>query len=184
MSSTRSSDDRRMAANPPVRKLELERLLPAAPAVVFRAFSAPHELTRWWGPKGFVTPSLEFDPRVGASYRIQMQPPEGDPFHLTGEFREVYLPAHLAYTFSWEPPHPTNIQTWSNPPVSGPASIDRGRPDPEQGALQDGGAPGAPPARLGREPRQAPRAIHLAVFGRSPARAADSPLPVMNPRSG
>ena len=100
-----------MAANPAERKLELERLLPAAPAVAFRAFSAPHQLTRWWGPKGFVTPSLEFDPRVGASYRIEMQPPEGDPFHLTGEFREVDPPAHLAYTFSWEPPHPDDIET-------------------------------------------------------------------------
>ena len=55
------------------------------------------------GSGGFVTPSLDFDPRVGASYRIEMQPPEGDPFQLTGAFREVDPPAHLAYTFSWDP---------------------------------------------------------------------------------
>jgi uncharacterized protein YndB with AHSA1/START domain len=100
-----------MTAHPAERKLEIERLLPAAPAVVFRAFSAPHQLARWWGPEGFVTPSLEFDPRVGASYRIEMQPPEGYPFHLTGEFREVDPPAHLAYTFSWDPPHPDDLET-------------------------------------------------------------------------
>jgi uncharacterized protein YndB with AHSA1/START domain len=76
--------------------LELKRVLPAAPSVVFRAFSAPDELAKWWGPHGFTTPSLDFNPRVGGSYRIEMQPPEGDPFDLTGEFREVDPPARLS----------------------------------------------------------------------------------------
>jgi uncharacterized protein YndB with AHSA1/START domain len=100
-----------MPAHPAERGLEIERLLPAAPAVVFRAFSAPHQLARWWGPEGFVTPRVEFDPRVGASYRIEMQPPEGDPFQLTGEFREVDPPARLTYTFSWDPPDPDDLET-------------------------------------------------------------------------
>ena len=33
-----------------------------------------------------------------------MQPPEGDVFYLTGEFREVDPPAVLAFTFEWEEP--------------------------------------------------------------------------------
>jgi uncharacterized protein YndB with AHSA1/START domain len=40
-----------------------------------------------------------------------MQPPEGDRFHLTGEFREVDPPAHLAYTFAWEDPDPDDVDT-------------------------------------------------------------------------
>jgi uncharacterized protein YndB with AHSA1/START domain len=40
-----------------------------------------------------------------------MQPPEGDPFHLTGEFREVDPPTRLAYTFRWEPPDPDDVET-------------------------------------------------------------------------
>jgi uncharacterized protein YndB with AHSA1/START domain len=40
-----------------------------------------------------------------------MQPPEGDLFHLTGEFREVDPPARLAYTFVWEPPDPDDRET-------------------------------------------------------------------------
>jgi uncharacterized protein YndB with AHSA1/START domain len=39
-----------------------------------------------------------------------MQPPEGDAFHLTGEFREVEPPARLAYTFAWEPPDPDDVE--------------------------------------------------------------------------
>jgi len=91
--------------------LELKRVLPAPSAVVFAAFSEPEELAKWWGPKGFSIPSLEFRPRVGESYRIEMQPPEGDPFHLTGEFREVHPSARLAFTFVWEPPAPDDVET-------------------------------------------------------------------------
>jgi uncharacterized protein YndB with AHSA1/START domain len=100
-----------MAAKSGGLTLELKRVLPAAPAVVFRAFSAPDELAKWWGPAGFTTPSLEFNPRVGDGYRIEMQPPEGDRFHLTGEFRDVDPPARLAYTFVWEDPDPDDVET-------------------------------------------------------------------------
>lgn len=100
-----------MAAKSGGLTLELKRVLPAAPAVVFRAFSAPEELAKWWGPAGFTTPSLEFNPRVGDGYRIEMQPPEGDRFHLTGEFRDVDPPARLAYTFVWEDPDPDDVET-------------------------------------------------------------------------
>jgi uncharacterized protein YndB with AHSA1/START domain len=40
-----------------------------------------------------------------------MQPPEGDPFYLTGEFCEVDPPARLAYTFAWEDPDPDDVET-------------------------------------------------------------------------
>src|SRR3954463_8223501 len=90
--------------------LDIKRVLLAAPSVVFGAFSAPEELAQWWGPEGFTVPSLEFDPRVGAGYRIEMQPPEGDPFYLAGEFREVDPPARLAFTFAWEDPDPDDVE--------------------------------------------------------------------------
>jgi hypothetical protein len=69
----------------------------------FAAFSDPSELAKWWGPEGFTIPSLSFQARVGERYRIEMQPPQGDAFHLTGEFRAVDPPERLAYTFAWEP---------------------------------------------------------------------------------
>ena len=62
--------------------LEITRTLRAARPIVFSSFSQADELARWWGPKGFTTLGLEFDPRVGNEYRIEMQPPEGDPFFL------------------------------------------------------------------------------------------------------
>ena len=100
-----------MAARSDELTLDMKRVLTAVPSVVFRAFSDSGELAKWWGPEGFATPSLEFQPRVGESYRIEMQPPEGDPFYLTGKFREVDPPARLAYTFVWEDPDPDDVET-------------------------------------------------------------------------
>jgi uncharacterized protein YndB with AHSA1/START domain len=100
-----------VAAQPGELSLEMQRVLPAAPSVVFAALSEPSELAKWFGPQGFTIPSLQFVPLVGETYRIEMQPPEGDPFHLTGEFREVDPPARLAYTFVWEDPDPDDVET-------------------------------------------------------------------------
>jgi uncharacterized protein YndB with AHSA1/START domain len=97
--------------NPEELTLEVKRALPAATSVVFRAFADANELAKWWGPAGFIIPSLEFDPNVGESYRIEMQPPEGDHFYLTGEFREVAPPARLVYTFIYEDPDPDDVET-------------------------------------------------------------------------
>ena len=91
--------------------LAIERVLPAAAPVVFAAFSDANELAKWWGPARFTIPSLTFQARVGDSYRIEMQPPEGDPFYLTGQVREVDPPARLAYTFEWEDPDPDDVET-------------------------------------------------------------------------
>ena len=91
--------------------LELTRVIPAPRRVVFEAFAGPGELARWWGPAGFSVLSLEFDPRVGEAYRIEMQPPEGEAFHVSGEFREVESPARLAFTFVYDPPDPDDVDT-------------------------------------------------------------------------
>ena len=100
-----------MAAEPEGLTLNLKCLLPAARSAVFRACTEPDELVKWWGPSGFTAPSVEVDLRLEGSYRIAMQPPEGDLFHLTGEFRVIDPPARLAYTFRWEDPDPDDQET-------------------------------------------------------------------------
>jgi uncharacterized protein YndB with AHSA1/START domain len=91
--------------------LEVKRQLGAPRSEVFRACTDPEQLAKWWGPRGFTAPSVEVDLRVGGSYRIEMQPPEGDVFCLAGEFREVDPPNRLAYTFRWEEPAPDDRET-------------------------------------------------------------------------
>ena len=91
--------------------LTMTRTLSAPRSAVWTAMTEPEQLAKWWGPKGFTSPEVDFDPQIGGSYRIAMQPPEGDLFHLHGEFREVDPPARLAYTFVWDPATPDDRET-------------------------------------------------------------------------
>jgi uncharacterized protein YndB with AHSA1/START domain len=44
-----------------------------------------------------------------------MQPPDGDLFHLSGEYLEIHPPSRLVYTFRWEEPDPDDRGTLVTP---------------------------------------------------------------------
>lgn len=91
--------------------LELTRIVPAARDRVIDCFVDPAKLAQWWGPRGFSIPTVDFAPRVGATYEIEMRPAQGGAFHLTGTFREVDLPARLVFSFEWLPADPDDLET-------------------------------------------------------------------------
>jgi len=91
--------------------LELTCDLDAPREQVFQALTEPATLAMWWGPSGFTTPEIELDLQVGGGYRFGMQPPEGELFHLAGEFIEIDPPSLLVYTFRWEEPDPDDLET-------------------------------------------------------------------------
>jgi uncharacterized protein YndB with AHSA1/START domain len=104
-------------------RLELVTVVPQPPEQLFAAFVSPDQLPRWWGPHGFSTPEVVVDPRPGGRYRLTMQPPDGEAFHVTGEFLEVDPPRRLSYTFRYEEPDPDDRETVV---VLGPAAVDDG----------------------------------------------------------
>jgi uncharacterized protein YndB with AHSA1/START domain len=91
--------------------LRLVRVLDAPLERVFAAMTEPTELAEWWGPHGFRTPEIDMELRAGGSYRFTMQPPDGEAFHLSGEFLEVRRPDGLSFTFRWEEPDPDDCET-------------------------------------------------------------------------
>ena len=91
--------------------LELRRVLNAPRERIFRTLTEPADLAKWWGPKGFTTPEIGIDLRVGGRYRFAMQPPDGDLFYLAGEFLEIESPRRLVFTFYWEEPDPEDRET-------------------------------------------------------------------------
>ncbi|MEC5191771.1 MULTISPECIES: SRPBCC family protein [unclassified Arthrobacter] len=91
--------------------LNLEFTLEARPEEVFQKLTEPTELVAWWGPHGFTIPAAEVNLAVGGRYRFSMTPPDGEPFHLSGEFQEIDAPWRLAYTFRWEEPAPDDQET-------------------------------------------------------------------------
>ncbi len=90
-------------------ELRLRRVLAAPRHDVFRAWTDPDELKRWWGPGAFTTPYAEIDLRPGGQYLLVMQPPSGEALRLAGTFRVVEPPELLVYTWRWESgvPDPT-----------------------------------------------------------------------------
>jgi uncharacterized protein YndB with AHSA1/START domain len=86
--------------------VRLVRVVQAPRPRVFEAMIEPEQVAEWWGPDGFTCPEVTLDLRVGGAYRIAMQPPDGELFHLIGTYIAVEPPSHLAYTFRWEPPDP------------------------------------------------------------------------------
>ena len=91
--------------------LETERKFKALPKQVFDSLTEPARLAKWWGPRGFTIPAIVVDLRVGGSYRFTMQPPDGESFHLSGEFLEIHAPDRLSYTFRWDEPTPDDRET-------------------------------------------------------------------------
>jgi uncharacterized protein YndB with AHSA1/START domain len=92
-------------------RLDLEKILAAPQERVFAAFVDPEQLRRFWGPEGFTVERLEFEAVEGTDYRIAVQPPEGDAFHIRGTFRAVEAPSRLAFTFIYEEPDPDDQET-------------------------------------------------------------------------
>ena len=71
------------------RELVLTRIFDAPRSLVFKAWTEPRHLARWWGPRGFSVVSCEMDPRTGGSYRFHMRGPDGTDHWPQGVFREI-----------------------------------------------------------------------------------------------
>jgi uncharacterized protein YndB with AHSA1/START domain len=91
--------------------LEQATVLEASTEQVFGMLTEPTKLAQWWGPHGYTTPDIQVDLRVGGSLRFTMQPPDGEAFHLSGEFLEILLPSRLRFTFRWDEPSPDDRET-------------------------------------------------------------------------
>lgn len=82
--------------------LQLTRRIAAPREDVFKAWTDPELLGRWWGPPGTTLASLDVDARVGGRYRIGMRRDDGELWHVEGTYLEIAPPSKLVYTWAWE----------------------------------------------------------------------------------
>src|ERR1700756_4323405 len=59
------------------RELTITRIFDAPRELVFRAWTEPAHLARWWGPRGYTLPSCQLDLRPGGAYSFEMHAPDG-----------------------------------------------------------------------------------------------------------
>jgi len=82
--------------------LELRRRYRAPASLVFQALTDPGMLPEWFGPSTHEVLYVQVDLRVGGRYKITMRKkPDGDPFHVSGEYIEVQPDRRLVYTWAW-----------------------------------------------------------------------------------
>ena len=93
-----------MAASSDERELMVTRVVDAPRQLVFKTWTQPEHIARWWGPQGFTTIHCEMDVRVGGAYRFGMRSPQGTERWKRGVYREIVEPERIVFTFAWEQP--------------------------------------------------------------------------------
>ncbi|ODN69282.1 SRPBCC family protein [Methylobrevis pamukkalensis] len=80
------------------RELVLARIIDAPRAAVWRCWSEPELLMRWFCPAPWKTVAADMDLRAGGIFSTTMRSPEGQEFPNTGVFLDVVPGERLAFT--------------------------------------------------------------------------------------
>lgn len=81
------------------RTIVIEREFDAPRELLWKVWTDPEEVTRWWGPEHFTTPreKIEFDLRPGGVCRLTMVGPDGEEYPSDGHFGIVEPPERLSF---------------------------------------------------------------------------------------
>jgi uncharacterized protein YndB with AHSA1/START domain len=77
------------------KELVITRLFDTTKEDVFRAWTEPEKISRWWGPQGFTAPIIKINLRPGGKYLYSMKDASGKMYWSAGEFIEVDVPSRL-----------------------------------------------------------------------------------------
>ena len=75
--------------DPKNQDLFIIRIFEAPRERMWKAWTHPDLMKRWWGPKGFTSPYCKIDFRVGGKFLNCIRSPEGKEYWSTGVYREI-----------------------------------------------------------------------------------------------
>ncbi|HEX4266311.1 MAG TPA: SRPBCC domain-containing protein [Steroidobacteraceae bacterium] len=75
------------------------RIFDAPRKLVWKAWTTPEYIMKWWGPKDFTSPVCRIDLRVGGRFTYSMHAPDGKVFYNGGEFREIIPLTKIVWLF-------------------------------------------------------------------------------------
>jgi uncharacterized protein YndB with AHSA1/START domain len=82
--------------------LVFERTFDAPREKVWKAFTDPEIVPRWWGKHGTTTTVVEMDVRPGGKWRYVNSDPSRDDVAFFGEYLEVTPPERIRWTFMFD----------------------------------------------------------------------------------
>ena len=80
------------------REFVISRVINAPRELVFKVWTDPQHVAKWWGPKGFTNTVHEMDVKPGGVWRFVMQGPDGVGYKNKIVFIEIMPPARLVYS--------------------------------------------------------------------------------------
>ena len=80
------------------RDLVLNRLIDASPAALYRCWTEPDLLKRWFAPEPWTVPVAELDVRVGGASLVVMRGPDGTDYPNRGVYLEIVPDTRLVFT--------------------------------------------------------------------------------------
>jgi uncharacterized protein YndB with AHSA1/START domain len=90
-----------MSQNSPVkpgtRNVDVTRVFDAPIALVWKAWTDPQHIMRWWGPDNFTSPSCEVDFREGGTTIACMRSPQGQDFYNTWHYQKIVPMERIEY---------------------------------------------------------------------------------------
>ncbi|EQA46344.1 hypothetical protein LEP1GSC050_0167 [Leptospira broomii serovar Hurstbridge str. 5399] len=79
-------------------ELILTRIFDAPRELVFKVWTDPKHVVKWWGPNQFTNPVCEMDLRPGGKYRFVMRSPDGVDYPVTGSYLEIVENERIVFT--------------------------------------------------------------------------------------
>jgi uncharacterized protein YndB with AHSA1/START domain len=79
------------------REIVVTRVFDAPRALVFKAWTDPKHLARWWGPNGFSITTFEMDFKPGGVWRFAMHGPDGRDYQNQVVYVEIVESERLVY---------------------------------------------------------------------------------------
>ena len=79
------------------QEVNITRIFDAPRELVFKMWTDPELVEKWWGPKDFTNPVCKLDPWVGGSIRIVMRGPDGMQYPTHGVFTKIVEPELIVF---------------------------------------------------------------------------------------
>lgn len=83
------------------KEVVITRIFEAPRELVWKAWTEPERVKRWWGPKVFTAPFIKIDLRVGGEHLYYMRAPDGKDYWGKGVYGEIAPPERLVVTDSF-----------------------------------------------------------------------------------
>src|SRR5256885_16049100 len=83
------------------KELRIVRVFDAPRERVWKAWTDPEQVKRWWGPEHFTAPFAKIDLRVGGVYLFCMQDQDGKEYWSTGTYKEIVPQKKIVVTDSF-----------------------------------------------------------------------------------